>query len=208
MAIHSQPDVRFKWRVISRTLVMAAILASCIDPQENGDRELAGQLADHSTRERTITALVTAGNRRIPLLLSWTRKPPEGVDVCSLYVGLADVFGRLRITEAIPFLIEHIASVKRTCDADFAPWMKAPAAIEEAFPAMAALIQIGPEAGTALIRAADRPMIALDRRAAIFAIARIKGVPEAHAFLTSAIAEAYQERRWAEEGLKNLTSQQ
>jgi hypothetical protein len=163
-------------------------------------------LADTKTRSEAVAEAVAAGYNRVPLLLAWSRKPPAGIDRDSLNIGLADIFGRLRVKESIPFLITNISAIRRT-RADFAPWMKTPESIEDDFPAIAALIQIGPEAGTALIRAAQGPMLAMDRRAAVFAVSRIKGVPESRAFLSSVVAEAYQEGHWAEEGIRSLDAQ-
>ena len=171
--------------------------------KEASDQELARLLANNRTRQSAVAKILASANGKGPLLLSWTRKPPAHVDEYELCIGLADAFGSLKTKEAIPFLIKNIG-VRRTRYVDLNPWLKAPEVIEEAFPAMAALIQIGPDASKALVRASRKPMVSEDRLAAIFAVSRIKDVPEARAFLTSTLGEANQERHWAEEGLKLL----
>jgi hypothetical protein len=206
LGIAQRVRANYRWLIGATSLACVMILAVSFlaRSQETGGSELAQLLADSKTRESTVQMIVGDGTRRIPLLLSWARRPPAGVDSCSLYIGLADVFGRLKTRDSIPFLIKNIGSLRRTCDVDLAPWLKAPETIEEMLPAMGALIQIGPEAARALIRASEGPMRTTDRRAAIFAVAHIKGAPEAYAFLSSVVAEAAQERHWAEEGLSSL----
>ena len=169
----------------------------------NADRVLATALANDRAREAAITSIVAAGNSRVPLLLSWTRKPPSHVVTCGLYTGLADAFGRLRTKAAIPFLIENIA-MRRSCGADFAPWLKTPRLIEWNLPAVGALVQIGPDASRAVIAAARRGMVQEDNLAAIFVVAQVGGVPEAGVFLRSALGRANMEAYRAEQGLELL----
>ncbi len=88
-----------------------------------GDRALARRLADPQTRESAVAEVVTLGNRKVPLLLSWTRKPPGGLNFMErweLDIGLADVFGQLKTEAAIPFLISHI-SMTRSMNCDSCP---------------------------------------------------------------------------------------
>lgn len=187
-----------------RSSVMIAIVVGCVDAsaQDASDQELAQRLANDRTRQSAVAKILASGRRRVPLLLSWARKPPADVDQYQLYIGLADAFGQLQTKEAIPFLIKNI-SLDRTRPADFAPWLKAPQVIEKTFPAVAALIQIGPEASKALIRAPWERAEAERRLAAIFAVSRIRD-QAARGFLASALGQANMERYWAEEGLKLL----
>jgi hypothetical protein len=182
------------------------LLISCVaaTAQVISDQELPNRLANEATRRAAVDLIVASGMDKLPLLLSWTRNPPADINENELYVGLADAFGRLRAKEAIPFLIKNI-SIQRWHDVN--TWLKTPSVIEERLPAVAALIQIGPEASKALIRASWEAMVAEDRLAAIFVISQVKGVPEARAFLSSALAEASLERYWAEEGLKRIDEQ-
>jgi hypothetical protein len=91
-----------------------------------GDRALAVSLANDTTEEAAIASIVASGRGKVPLLLSWTKKPPPHVLECALDTGLADVFGRLRTKEAIPFLVK-IISMYRSCGISLAPWLKVPA---------------------------------------------------------------------------------
>ncbi len=86
------------------------------------------------------------------------------------------------------------------------PWQGKPETIEYMFPAIAALIKIGPPAASVLIDAAQGPLTPLDRRATVFAISRMTGVHAARAFLSSGAAEAELESMWAEQGLQRLDS--
>jgi len=181
-------------------------MAGCARPsvKDANDRDLARSLADPGTRQGAIAIILASGNSKVRLLLSWSRNPPSEVDETELDVGLAQAFGQLRTKEAIPFLIKNI-NLKRFVGND--AWTRAPEVIEGWMPAVAALIQIGPESSKALIRAWDR-MSPDDRLGAIFVVSRIKGVPEARAFLLSALGEANMQRRRAEEGLGFLDAQQ
>jgi len=90
------------------------------------------------------------------------------------------------------------------------PWLKTPEVIETAFPAIAALIKIGPEAAKDLVTTARGALTMEERRAFTFVISRISrtaDVPKARAFLVSALSEANQVRYWAQEGLKALEGQ-
>jgi hypothetical protein len=171
--------------------------------QSAGDRELASMLANDGTRAAAVTQILASGTNKVPVLLSWTSTTPAQVDKYGLSVGLADVFGGLKTKEAIPFLIKNI-SRRRVRYVYLAPWLKTDQVILNTFPALAALIQIGPAASRALIRAASGPMSPEDRSAAVFAVSRIAGVPEARDFLAQALGESNLEGRFAEEGLERL----
>jgi len=197
------------WRPIGFAIAFAgcAGMSSCeVSARIRSDRELAKLLADDRTQPDAVRAVVADGDRAIARLLSWTRKPPSNVPLCSLYTGMADAFGELKTVEAIPFLVRNI-SLRRSCGIDLAPWLKSPKMIEWNFPAIGALVRIGPEAGSAVIRACREPMRAEDRLAAIYVVSRLQVTPGARAFLSSALGTANQEQRWAEEALGQLDEQ-
>jgi hypothetical protein len=180
---------------------LAAVLASPVARAANG-RELAARLADTGTQRSAIDEIVARGQKDIPLLLSWTRALPDVEDKYELMLGMAQVFGRLKTTEAIPFLIKNISlQVFPQAPNTF---MKTPEVIEGRMPAIVALINIGPEASRALLRAPIAGMTSEDRLAVIFTISRIPGVPKASEFLMGISGQANMERFWAENGLKYL----
>jgi len=197
----------------SKALIVTAILAGFVaaSAQPASDQELAIRLAHEGTRRSAVADIVAAGNRIVPLLMSWTQKPPSEVDKYDLYIGLADAFAEMKTRESIPFLIKNL-SLRRTGIVDFAPWLKAPAVIESTFPTAAALIAIGPGAADALMRAARGPMLPEERTIAIFIITQMiyqhQSVPEARSFLSSAQGHANLELRWAQEGLKLIDEHQ
>jgi hypothetical protein len=112
---------------------------------------------------------------------------------------MAEAFGQLRTTAAIPFLIENISI-------DSFPvtnvWARGDDQIRRRLVAANALILIGPESSRALMRGWHSPMPGQDRIAAVFVISKIKGVPEARAFLSAVKWEAGIQLRYAEQGLK------
>lgn len=185
-----------------RTSVVIAVVMSCViaSAQDASDLELARLLANDSTRQSAVANIVASGGAKVPLLLSWTRTPPAQVDERGLHIGLADLFGQLKTKEAIPFLIKNI-SLPRSHRVNI--WLKTEEAIEAHFPAVAGLVGIGPAASQSVIRASWEPMLAEDRLAAIFVVARIQD-PEGRGFLLSALAEANMSRSFAERGLKRL----
>jgi len=192
----------------SRALIVMVMLtgSEAVLAQSASDHELARLLANYRTRRSAVAEVAASANRNVPLLISWTKEPPPGVDRYQLYVGLADVFAELRTKEALPFLVQYL-SLSRTVGY-LAPWMKTPASIENNFPMAAALIAIGPDASEPLMRAWWGPMRPEDRLVAIFVITRMlhrkQEIPGARSFLKSALGQADLERRWAQEGLNLL----
>jgi len=184
---------------LASVIALSLSCSSIIFSQDFSDEELARLLASEKTRVMTIQTLVTSGRSRIPLLLSWTERPPTGIDRMALYIGLCDAFGELRVIEAIPFLISHM-SLRRV---QMRPniWEKEETAIEEHLVAAGALIKIGAAASNALIAIPLEQRQPVDRLTSIFIIARI-GDPGARDFLASTRAQAILENYFAEQGLK------
>jgi len=186
--------------VIGLAVASASVVAS---QQADPDHvDLAYRLAGKWVRLAAVQEVAASAAEMTPVLLSWTTKPPAGVDTRELDVGLADAFGRMKTEAAIPFLIKIIGLERDLVS--IAPWLKTPDIIEKTYPAAAALIRIGPAGASAVIKAADGPMTHDDRLLAIFVVARTKGVPEARVFLTRAVGWANIERYEAEEGIKAL----
>lgn len=184
-------------------LTFAQIVTSA---QENNETELARLLSNEATQEQTVESLVASPDKvRLALLLSWTKDPPRQLNIverAELYIGMTEVFGRLRTTTAIPFLIENI-SLQLPATPNV--WTKTAASIEERVPAVAALIAIGPDAAKALISAPRERMASEDRLAATFVISQIGTTPDAREYLLSVVKQGNRlERYWAEEGLKRL----
>lgn len=189
---------------IRAVLIAIATSGLMAAQQRPGDNELARLLANESSRRSAIDQIVADGGREAALLLSWTLNPPTAVDKHELDVGLADAFGRLRTGEAVPFLINNIRIQRWAWD--FQSWLREPQEIESAFPAVAALIRIGPAASKALAGYWLQSVPTDSRLPIIFVMSRIaQESPDAkdeRAFLSSVLGEANIERAWAEEGLK------
>ena len=118
--------------------------------------------------------------------------------------GLAEVFGRLRTVEAIPFLIRSIGLELWPPSPN--AWMKTPAVVKERMPAVAALMQIGPAAARALIKTNLDGMTFEERLAAVFVVSQIGGVPESREFLSAILGQANLQQHWAAAGLRLLDS--
>lgn len=188
--------------------VKVALLAAVLgcrgsSSQMTADSELALLLAKPDTRQKAIAEILVAKGTKIPLMLSWTRTPPPGLsplDQYQLKMGLAEAFGQLRAKEGIPFLIQNL-TLNRFPATNV--WARPPEVILDRLPAVAALIEIGPESSIALMDAWQR-MTVEDRPAAIFVLSRVPGVPKARDYLHTALGEASLQRTLAEEGLKLL----
>lgn len=185
-------------------VLIALILASSsVSAAQQKDLELAYRLANPGTRKAAVATLQNSGVEKLPLLLSWTQRPPSTVDKGELYIGLADAFGALKAEKAIPFLINQIG-LNEFPYTDV--WTKTPEAVLERLPSVRALIQIGPPASRAAMHAFSSYTTANERLAAIFVVSRIEGVAEAQTFLAAVAGQAKVQEIWAEEGLENLAA--
>ena len=171
-------------------------------PSSGGPDRLARRLADFGTRDMAIEEVVASPSTLIPVLLSWATNPPSGVRASDLDVGLAEAFDRIPTEAAIPFLI-RVISIKRL-QVTIAPWIKGPSSVVFEYPAAEALIRIGAPAAAAVLKAAQGPMTQEERLLAIFVVGQTDSVPGAREFLLRAVAQANDERAWAEKGLERL----
>jgi hypothetical protein len=190
-------------KLLSFTVLMLVRACSASDAQYKTYEDLARALANAGTRDQAVATVVASGSARVSLLLSWTTKPPVGVDNYQLKIGLADAFGQMRSKEAIPFLVKNI-SIDRMYAVNI--WIKSPEVVEQRLAAAAALIRIGPDAAEPVIHAWSGLTDYRDRLAAIFVMSKLRGVPGARNFLLSVLGEANLQRNWAEEGLARLDS--
>ena len=186
-------------------LLIVGILCATASCADTKTLEIARQLSNEGTRRNAVAQLVASGNDTVSLLLSLAKKPPAQLDEHALFVGLADAFGQLKTKEAIPFLIENI-SLERGVITTPNILLKTTEVIQQRMPAVAALIQIGPEASRAVMDAWTK-IDSEDRIWAIIVVSQIRGVSEARAFLSSVVGEANQERLRAEEGLKAINGE-
>jgi hypothetical protein len=171
--------------------------------QETSNDELARLLATPGSREAAIDAIRNSASDKIPLLLSWTTTSPRGIGVSreALYIGLADAFGTLKISAAIPFLIKYISLTRTMSRPNI--WWKSEEAILTEFPAMHALVQMGTIASDAIIKTQWVGRSSEERLLAIFAVAQIAD-PGARDFLARALGEAKTQQDWASEGLRRV----
>jgi len=169
--------------------------------QIGGEVDLPRLLANEADRPRAISFVAASRVERVPLLLDLAKTSPPDVDEHDLHVGLADAFGALKVTESIPFLLRNL-TLRRDSVVDLRPWLKTGEVIERSFPAVAALISIGPDASKAAMRAYDQAMKPEERLAAVFVVSQIRGVPEARSFLSTVASRADIERFFAQQGMK------
>jgi hypothetical protein len=186
-----------------KSFVVAAIALASFRPvlsQETSRLHLAHLLTSDESREGAIHNIAASS---LPQLLSLAADPPAQVEKYQLYLGLAEAFGKLRATEAIPFLIRHI-TLQHWPDSPNT-MMKTADVIKSRMPAVAALIETGSPATKALIRSIER-MPPQERLCAIFVISQDADTPEARQFLTSIVGQANLELHWAQVGLRGLDS--
>jgi hypothetical protein len=180
-----------------RLIALTGLIGSgvFIHAQSSSDQVLADLLASEQTRNQAVDAIAASKESKLPLLLSWTRNPPSGVDSYELKIGMADAFGRLKAKEAIPFLIENIGLMRW--------WNHRHGPGEDNMAAAAALIRIGSDASKAIREIDWDKRKPRDRLAAIFAVSRMID-PEARHFLVEMAEMATWEKDSAQEGIKAI----
>ena len=197
------------------TSLLIATLAGCLvaSAQTERDQAQTGPPAEGITLPADVAKLLAANKENVPLLLKWAEAPPVPLidpELNLFQTELADIFGHLRTKEAIPFLTRNISL--RRWPTIGSVWRMAPRAFVDQMPAVAALIEIGPDAFKALINAPYGPSTSEDRLAAVFVVSRTASSTEdkerARQYLTGALAEANTLRIRAEEGLRILKDPQ
>ena len=165
---------------------------------------LAGLVADGNTRRQAMSFVSDSRRERIPLLIEMTTGSFPGVNNHNLQVGLAEIFGDLKVEESIPFLVSHLI-MRRYEGVDFASWSKTDDGILGTFPCIQALVSIGPPASKAIINEYAARDGSEGRLAAIFVVARVPGVPEAVEFLKGVSNPTFLERYYIKQGLELQT---
>ena len=165
--------------------------------------ELRG-LANPVERPAALDAVRRMGGDATPILLTWSKATPEGMDSHQLKVGLAEAFGGLRAPEAIPFLAENLL-LSRTVNGNH--WLKAEYVIERRLPSVGALIAIGPRAAEYLIGRMQLFTDPEERARAVFVIARVADDPSEPFLRATATSGSSLERRYALRGLARIASQ-
>jgi HEAT repeat protein len=195
-------------------VVGIGFVCSAVQAQDKNDDRLARLLSDEKTQVKTVADIVASGRDKLPLLLSWTTTPPDGLDpfdLMTLNVALADIFGRLQTKEAIPFLVKNVRIWRwRVLMPGFG--VKEDRVVLERMPAVAALVDIGSPALEPLERAFSSGATAEERLPLIFAISHIvtrmsRQDPQrehARTFLHSALADLNLERSFLQDALKAL----
>ena len=186
-----------------RIMVAAVFAAGGCVAQEPSNDELARLLAAPTSRDTAINALRNSASDRIPLLLSWTTATPRGLGISQeeLYIGLADAFGALKVSSAIPFLIKYIGLTRSMTRPNI--WWKSEEAISSEFPAVHALIQMGTVASKAIVNTSWVGRSNGDRLCALFVLAQIAD-PDTRDFVTTASRQAELQQYWASEGLRRM----
>jgi hypothetical protein len=161
------------------------------------DDALAVMLADDLHQSEIIPKMLPYLETKRSLLLRWTEHPPAGISQLNLFDGLADVFGRLKMQEAIPFLIcriDHTALYQ---------WRnKAPDTIRERMPYVKALIRIGVPAATFLERAYSEPLTPDQRILILYTIGQIEDPSEeTRLFLKRVRADTERQLEFIDQGL-------
>jgi hypothetical protein len=190
------------------TKVSIAISACLLSAYaQSGQRDpFAVRLVNPDTRQETLDEIRQNRDKVLPRLLAWAKELPSGFNEFEqrdLQIIMAEIFGNLRVEEAIPFLIANISLDKGPMTN---VWGRTPEVIQARLPGVAALIAIGPEAARTLIATPRDRMSPYDRLAAVFVVSRIGGVPGAREYLNSALGEATALHYRAEEGLRYLES--
>lgn len=183
--------------------------------------ELAKDLSQprEEDRQKAIDAIVASPKAVLPWLLEWSRcsrratreacdsPPPARVWVLrdNFYSAMAQIFGRLGVKEAVPFLVREI-----DVDTRFVrPRGSLP--VDRGSPAIKALIEIGKEATPELLRrfaglkACDDETCGLQRLAVVIALAGVAD-PRARPALMEASKRSGPERLVAVDGLRSLLS--
>jgi HEAT repeat protein len=185
-------------------IVLVAFVAATAFGETLSPEEIARGLSA-STQDREIT-LKRLDASVVPMLLLWTKRPPEVPFQRELPAGMAEAFARFPTKEAIPFLIEHI-DVDSTFGIWLAPWAKTPSVVIDTFPAVKALLRIGSQSRRPLIDILKAGGLGTGdgRLAAIFTIGRLGKSKEGIECLRSLKSQSKLEEFWRQYGLARMT---
>ena len=212
-------------RVISAALLSTAIAAQAQHTSRAQKAALAQKTklakalcsSKPGERRATIEAVVASTGPALPWLLAWAKCPLDSawvkckdgpplvyrVDPWSLFWPMAEIFGRLRVKEAIPYLIENIWIGN-------GPIRKDDPELHTQSPAIHALLQIGPDATPALLQAlrkwpsrSNAPPYRQNHLGILIALAYMDD-PRARTALEQAAKEPGFEGKVAQEGLPRL----
>lgn len=164
------------------------------------ETQFARRLADPNRRQAAIAQILQHAKELEPTLLRWAEQAPRDIEAGDLYLGLIEAFGRLGTAKAIPFLIDHI-------ELRFPPSVTGaltPKSMASEWPAVTALVRIGPQATMPLIQAYRRRQLRWEERLAVLAAVVELKDPRAEPFLLWVRTVAYEEITFAESGLASL----
>lgn len=185
-------------RKLACLLVALGLVRPCACAQAS-DGELARLLADRTTQAAAIESVVASGSQRVPALLRLAQSPPTGVNRSQLKFALIELFGRLKVERAIPYLTANI----NYRPPDYAGlWTKEEAVVIDRSPSIRALLRIGPKAIPAVQRAYSRAG-PWDRVAIVFTLAQFNDA-KALPTLQSSLNLCAVESRYAERGVRRL----
>jgi hypothetical protein len=195
----------WSWQLIDDGGVKTlSILTICLSTQaycfQEPDLEarVAKELASETTRESAILGVLEQRTPSVSRLIELGRNPPPGINQHGLRIGLADLFGRMRAEEAIPFLVANITLQRY---GDMNTWTRTDQVIEGRLPAGHALILIGAPAVEPLARAYWKPTTSEERNAIMFTLSRIAN-PGTEEFFNAAMFGLRLQKEWAEAGIK------
>jgi hypothetical protein len=191
-------------------IAISCIMGGAAACQVLDEKEAVRQLESIESREAFLARL-SPQDKDIERLLLRILESHRGqmeapFQLRSLRVGLTDAFGVLRTKEAIPWLITTITYWRHGDLNDVSRWRYPSATLEYEFPAVQALVRIGPPALDALIQTYHREQLSLEtRRAIVFTVSRIKD-PGAKHFLKNVQHDINQLQRFVNEGLAEPAS--
>lgn len=183
------------------TLVLRGVLLCQVSAEE----ELVRQLDSPESRELFLSRLSpedkVTERRLLTILESQRGQLEKRFQKRSLLAGMADAFGVLGTKEAIPWLIANITLWRYDSPTDLKRWLRRSETIEYDFPAVRALVRIGPEALDALIQSYYyKPLDRETRLAIVFALSRIHN-PRTKQLLKSVQYDINQLQQFVNEGL-------
>ena len=160
-------------------LRVSALMLSVVETGFTQDLESTAQrfatLLRDPGGDRAVVSRVRDDPKLLAAFVSLLKNPPRSATERDLVINLARAAGQLRVAQAIPFLIEHI-TLEPWLDHSANIWLKTDQSILSRLPCIKALVEIGPEAGQALMK---RPLASYgggERLAVEFVVSRSRAV--------------------------------